>query len=716
MKKTNQKPHPKKLFKYSYFLLYLLVMLFMSSCKSKEEKLPIVVEDENKNQSTKDLATAPTDNPVTTSPETDAISTDVFTWIDKTGTTMDTRIHVPGGFSRIPSVSGELTGFLRSLPLKEDGSDVLLYDGNPKGYQDGHIAVFDLDVGDRDLQQCADSVIRIYAEYYWSIGAYDKIAFHLTNGFLMEYTKWREGNRLVVNGNDVSWSKTKSYDDSYETFRNYLDKVFTYAGTLSLSEEADPVTLEEMQPGDMFIKGGSPGHCVLVVDAAEDKDGNRCYLLAQGYMPAQDFHILKNPLHPEDPWYYTSEISFPIETPQWTFDENSLVRWGDFPLNEANAPLTFDTVNNTAAPEHSPGTNTGVIPVVSDDIISSNEDTPNQVTLLAVGDNLIHEQVIQSGKQADGTYKFDHLYSNLKDEISAADIAIINQETILGGDLFPYSGYPSFNSPTEIGDAIVTAGFDVVLHATNHTMDRGLKAVQHTFEFWEQYPQITVLGINETKDASEQVPIVEKNGIKIAMLNYTYGLNGYSTPDDMPYLVNMLDKNKMAEDIQKAEELADFTIVFPHWGTEYKYEPSEAQKELTEFFYEQGVDLIIGTHPHVLEPVEWFETQEDHRMLVYYSLGNFMSYQKEAPRMLGGIANVTITKDDTGTYISNAEIIPTVTHFENGPADFHYAIYELDDYTSELADAHGVSELAQNGVFTYQGTFDLAKQILGYWY
>ncbi|HWT74725.1 MAG TPA: CapA family protein [Mobilitalea sp.] len=347
--------------------------------------------------------------------------------------------------------------------------------------------------------------------------------------------------------------------------------------------------------------------------------------------------------------------------------------------------------------------------------------TPTQapvstVKLLAVGDNLIHIQVIDSGRQADGTYNYDNLYSNIKADISAADIAVINQETILGGNEKPYSGYPNFNSPDEIGTAVINAGFDVVLHATNHSMDMGTKGIEHTLWFWSQHPQIKVLGINQSKEAQEQIPIIEKNGIKIAMLNYTYGLNGYTLPKDKPYLVNLFDKEKMKADIQKAEELADFTIVFPHWGSEYTYNIDSVQEELTKFFYENGVDLVIGSHPHVLEPVKWIETEKNHRMLVYYSLGNFMSYQKEAPRMLGGIANVTITKDGTGTYISDASITPIITHYENGPDDYNYAIYKLSDYNEELARVHGVSEIARNGPLTYQNTLNLAKEILGSWY
>lgn len=711
MKNSSLETNSRKLMRYGCRILCLIILSFICSCKPTEKKLPIIVEEHDNEQSATDTVQKPTNAPTPTQAEAEVISSEVFSWINPDGETMETRINAPQGFLRIPSVPAEITGFLRSLPLKEDGSEVLLYDGSPKAYQSGHIAVFDMDTGDRDLQQCADSVIRIYAEYYWSIGAYDKIKFHLTNGFLMEYTKWRDGNRIVVDGNDVSWSQTASYDDSYETFRKYLNSVFAYAGTLSLSEESRAITPEELTPGDMFLQGGSPGHCILVVDIAEDKEGNRCFLMAQGYMPAQDFHIIINPLHPDNPWYYISELTYPLETPSWTFDEASLVRWADFELNSAKAPLVF----SDAAVDDNINEDTEAVPAMSDKLITAEEET-NSVNLLAVGDNLIHIEVIKSGEQEDGSYNYDHLYANVKDVISAADIAVINQETILGGSDFPYSGYPNFNSPTQIGDALIAAGFDVVLHATNHTMDKGLKAVNNTFSYWKEHPEITVVGINESEEAGKQIKIVEKNGIKIAMLNYTYGLNGHSLPKDKPYLVNMLDKEKMAEDIKKAEAEADFTIVFPHWGTEYVYEPTKSQRELTRFFYELGVDLVIGTHPHVLQPVEWIETDGDHRMLVYYSLGNFMSYQREAPRMLGGIANIRIIKDDSGAYIDEASITPIVTHYENGPKDYHYGIYKLDDYNADLAQLHGVSELAKKGSFTYEGTLSLAKEVLGAWY
>lgn len=242
------------------------------------------------------------------------------------GTTLETRFDTPSGYERVPAEDGSLSAFLREYSLKEDGSPVLLYDGTPKGQQNDHAAVFTLPLENEDLQQCADSVMRVYAEYYLATEQYDKIQFHFVDGFLAEYEKWREGYRIQVNGDNASWAKTASYDESYECFQKFMRMVFAYAGTLSMESESEPLELADIQVGDVFLKGGSPGHVVMVVDICEDSDGKKAFLLGQGYMPAQEFHVLKNPAHEEDPWYYEEEITYPFVTPEYTFPEGSLRR------------------------------------------------------------------------------------------------------------------------------------------------------------------------------------------------------------------------------------------------------------------------------------------------------------------------------------------------------------------------------------------------------
>lgn len=246
-------------------------------------------------------------------------------FIDASGNTLETRILCPKGYTRTPAKEGSFTEFLRKYSLKEDGSPILLYNGQEKPGED-HQAVFMLPIEAEDLQQCADSVMRVYAEYLYSSGQQDKIAFHFTNGFLAKYSKWRDGGRIVVKGKNVSWVQSASYDDSYKCFQRYLRMVFVYAGTLSMKTESQEISLSDLEVGDVFLKGGEPGHVVMVVDICENEEGKKAFLLGQGHMPAQEFHVLKNPLHLNNPWYYEEEVTYPFETPEYTFPEGSLCR------------------------------------------------------------------------------------------------------------------------------------------------------------------------------------------------------------------------------------------------------------------------------------------------------------------------------------------------------------------------------------------------------
>lgn len=241
------------------------------------------------------------------------------------GDSLQYRINTPEGYIRRQQEG--FTDFIRSYKMKPDGSPVLLYDGSEKGNQSAHAAVFDMPVVGGDLQQCADSVMRMYAEYYWQSGQYEKIAFHFTDGFLCEYTKWREGYRVSFPNGKTVWNKATAYDASYENFEKYLRMVFSYAGTASMDRyESETISLSELDVGDVILKGGSPGHVVMVADVCENNEGDRAFLLAQGYMPAQDFHIINNPEHMENPWYYESEFEFPLHTPEYTFENEDMLK------------------------------------------------------------------------------------------------------------------------------------------------------------------------------------------------------------------------------------------------------------------------------------------------------------------------------------------------------------------------------------------------------
>ena len=246
--------------------------------------------------------------------------------INSSGKTLETRILAPKGYNRETAEENSLASFIRNYPMKDDGSEVLLYNGTPKGNQTAHVAVFKLPIENYDLQQCADSVMRMYAEYFWNTKQYDKISFHFVSGFEAKYSKWIQGYRIKISGNNVNWVKQTGRDTSYESFKEYLKIVFSYASTLSMEKESKTIGIEDIQVGDIFIKGGSPGHVVMVVDVCVNSEGKKAFLLAQGYMPAQEFHVLNNPKHSDDPWYYVDEVTYPLSTPEYSFDEGSSKR------------------------------------------------------------------------------------------------------------------------------------------------------------------------------------------------------------------------------------------------------------------------------------------------------------------------------------------------------------------------------------------------------
>ncbi|MEW6531605.1 MAG: DUF4846 domain-containing protein [Thermodesulfobacteriota bacterium] len=259
-----------------------------------------------------------------------------YPWLKSTITELVAlRIEPPKGFTRIPLENRSFGVWLRGLPLRPNARLVWLHNGLPKLNQSAHFAVLEVDVGEKDLQQCADAIIRLRAEYLRSQGCDDAISFHFTSGDLASWPRWRDGERPRVQGNKVSWTRSARQDGSYSNFRKYLDIVFTYAGTISLSKELQPVkNPARVEVGDVFIQSGSPGHAVLVVDVAANASGERAFLLAQSYIPAQDVHILRNPGSQISPWY-TAKSAGELLTPEWTFRYEDLKR---FPAVRCGGP------------------------------------------------------------------------------------------------------------------------------------------------------------------------------------------------------------------------------------------------------------------------------------------------------------------------------------------------------------------------------------------
>ena len=249
--------------------------------------------------------------------------------LNPSGDHIATRILTPKGAIRTETSTSSFAYYLRTLPLKEHGSEVRHYDGSIKRNHGQYLAVVDLPIGNKDLHQCADAVMRLRADYLWNQQQYDKIHFNFTNGFKVDYLRWMNGDRISVDGNQVSWIKRTSKSNSADTFWKYLEIIFSYAGTLSLSKEMINIPVAEMQIGDVFIQGGSPGHAVIVVDmSVHQNTGDKYFLLAQSYMPAQEIQILNNPQTPDNPWYPLN-LREQLITPEWTFHKNDLKRFSE---------------------------------------------------------------------------------------------------------------------------------------------------------------------------------------------------------------------------------------------------------------------------------------------------------------------------------------------------------------------------------------------------
>ena len=347
---------------------------------------------------------------------------------------------------------------------------------------------------------------------------------------------------------------------------------------------------------------------------------------------------------------------------------------------------------------------------------ATEDPQPPEIRLVMVGDILLHTPLAESGRTPEGSYDFSVVFANLKEEIQGADVALVNQEVIIGGAELGVSGYPSFNAPYELGDALMEAGFDIVLHATNHALDKGKQGLLNCLSFWrENYPDTPVLGIHDSRESQQEIYVYEQQGIRIAILNYTYGTNGISLPEDMPYAVDLLEKERVIDDLQRAQELADFVVVCPHWGKEYVLEQVKSQESWAQIFVENGADLILGTHPHVIEPIAQITSENGNQALVYYSLGNFVNWTSGtgagvSNRMVGGMAQVTIGLDENGeAVITDYGVLPVVCHLEKGFGGV--TVYPLSEYTEELA-AHN-EILKQDECFSLDYCWELVRGVFG---
>ena len=399
----------------------------------------------------------------------------------------------------------------------------------------------------------------------------------------------------------------------------------------------------------------------------------------------------------------------------WVWNGASVVSSGTAsPIPPGSAVALQDTGTPSGGTEQQTGT-AAPDPQDTPQDASAAQETAQQptsadessVSFLAVGDDLVHENVWRQGQANGGDYSY--LFENIIPMINSVDFACLNQETMFVEESVGYTGYPMFGSPIGIGEAAIRAGFDIVTCSTNHSLDKGSYGIETTAGFFESHKaEITYLGIytrDKWNEETHEIKTVTKNGITFALLNFTYGLNGIPVPADAPFCIDTYrhdataygeetvqrDEQRMRDAIRRAKEVSDVVIFFPHWGQEYVYEPvhnphmSFDQIYWTNILLEEGVDIVIGTHPHVVEPVEMLMREDGHEMLVYYSLGNFVSGQDEMPRVVCGMATFTVTRKGDRCFVSAYDMLPVVTHRESGGVT---TAYMMDDYTEELAARH----------------------------
>ena len=338
------------------------------------------------------------------------------------------------------------------------------------------------------------------------------------------------------------------------------------------------------------------------------------------------------------------------------------------------------------------------------------ENLLSRVTCVAVGDNLIHDTVYeQAAARSSGGYDFGYAYQNISHKIESKDIAILNQETIISTE-HNVSSYPQFNSPVELGEEMLEIGFDVFNIATNHSVDCGEKGLISAINYWKEKKAITT-GAYLNEADFQTIPTNEVNGIKIAYVGFTELTNGLNLPADTDViLMKSGDEERLKQRVMAADAIADFVIVNAHWGVEYTHEPNEMQKELAAKLGEWGADVIIGTHPHVIQPVEFIDNSDGSKTLVAYSLGNFISAQNTGPRMLGGLLNFELVKNNTTgeTTVENVVFEGTVTHYGYGCSNIR--VYPLDEYTQDLASKHGV--LSKTSAFSLDYLYGIVEEVV----
>jgi len=340
-----------------------------------------------------------------------------------------------------------------------------------------------------------------------------------------------------------------------------------------------------------------------------------------------------------------------------------------------------DNVADTEPTSGSDSDAESVTPIEPDSVVTS-------VTLAAIGDVLIHRPIYREAEQKDGTYDFSSVFKLVKNTMLQPDLLIANQESMIGGKAIGLSTYPTFNSPHEVGDTLKDVGVDFVTLANNHTLDRGEKAIQSALKHWDAL-DMPYTGAFKNEEDRSRIRTITRNDITFSVLAYTYGTNGIPVPKGKDYLVNLIDMKKIEADVKQAKQISEVVVVAMHWGTEYQDFPNKQQQQLAQQLADLGVDLVIGSHPHVLQPPQWVEGQDGHKTFVWFSLGNYISSQEGTKKQIGGIGYIDVVKTTVGEQstieLTNPGFMPTYVYYKNWR---DYRITPLEQTkNSELAQA-----------------------------
>ncbi len=347
------------------------------------------------------------------------------------------------------------------------------------------------------------------------------------------------------------------------------------------------------------------------------------------------------------------------------------------------------------------------------------EANDGRVSFMGIGDNLMHQVINIRADEADGTvdshYDYTSIYEYIKDDIKNADLAFINQEIILGGRALGLSGYPEFNTSEDLANDLVELGFDMYNTATNHSLDRRYQGIVNSSNTWSQFDDIVVAGTYVSQEDRDTIRIIEREGIKFAFLAYTYGTNGINPT--YGFEVAYFDESQIRNDVEKAKGLADVIIVSAHWGDENVHTANDFQRTYAQLFADLEVDVVIGTHPHVIQPIEIYKGVNGNETPVIYSLGNCVSGMIEFKNMVEGMISFDFVQDPVTKEITIENLLwtPLVDHYESNSTNFYddrhnFRIYKLSDYSEDLASKHALNLIGEN--VTLERLKQLTNQVI----